>query len=300
MGDATAAGRGATVVDAWPPGCWVATTPTTTGWFGPLVDELVGTGWGSRARTVAAGGWSGNGRNGEWIVGPPSRVLISRQTYPTAGTTTITPATRNLRNRRPDPSTKTGLCSGGVGLLPVMTHKGYARPCGRPQLSGYAQPWPTSGRWSSGWLVGRSHTPQADPVVSCRPSTVPIAEPPTRTPQVRRRAPQRCPVKDPPGEDSRTRTSYGTPTLAVASSPRRTRLGHRHEPGTPTRRRHEIGTPTRNPDSCTCPPRNSTAARRAVFSSMEVHLLQGEDCLCLGPARDTHDASSGRCCWSMS
>jgi len=33
---------------------------------------------------------------------------------------------------------------------------------------------------------------------------------------------------------------------------------------------------------------------------MEVHLLQGEDCLCLGPARDTHDASSGRCCWSMS
>ena len=77
VGDAAAAGRGATVVETWPAGCWVATTPTTTptttGWFGPLVDELVGTGWGSRPRTVAAGGWSGNGRKGEWILGPPSK-----------------------------------------------------------------------------------------------------------------------------------------------------------------------------------------------------------------------------------
>jgi hypothetical protein len=138
VGDGTAAGRRATVVDARPPGCWVAATPTTTGWFGPLVDELVGTGWGPRAKTVAAGGWSGNGRKGEWIVGPPSRVLNSRQTYPTAGTTTIATATRSLRSRQPDPSTKTGLFSVGGRLLPVMTRQGYASRCGRPQLSGYA------------------------------------------------------------------------------------------------------------------------------------------------------------------
>lgn len=138
VGDGAAAGRAAAVVDVRALGCWVATTPTTKGWFGPLVDELVDTGWGGRARTVAAGGGVGSGRKGEWIVGPPSSVLNSRQTYPTAGTTTIAPATRSLRSRRPDPSTKTGLCSVVAGLLRVMTCRGYARPCGRPQLSGYA------------------------------------------------------------------------------------------------------------------------------------------------------------------
>jgi len=65
VGDAAAAGRGATVVETWPAGCWVATTPTTTGWFGRLVDELVDTGWGSRARTVPAGGGAGSGRKDE-------------------------------------------------------------------------------------------------------------------------------------------------------------------------------------------------------------------------------------------
>jgi len=146
VGDGAAAGRAAAMIDVRAPGCWVATTPTTKGWFGPLVDELVDIGWGGRARTVAAGGGAGSGRKGEWIVGPPSSVLNSRQTYPTAGTITIAPATRSLRRRRPDPSTKTGLCSVVSCLLPVTTRQRYARPCGRPQLSGYAHdewliPW---------------------------------------------------------------------------------------------------------------------------------------------------------------
>lgn len=127
----------------------------STNWWAP-----VGGRGRERLRQVAGRATEGKA-SGSWV--RPARVLTSRPTYPTAGTTTITPATRNLRNRRPDPSTKTGLCSGGAGLLPVMTHEGYARPCGRPQFSDYAQPWPTSGRWSSGWLAGRSHTPRHPP-----------------------------------------------------------------------------------------------------------------------------------------
>ncbi|HEY8787775.1 MAG TPA: hypothetical protein VIM10_01370 [Actinopolymorphaceae bacterium] len=71
VGDGATAGRraaigdGAAVDDGRPRGCWVATTPTTTGWFGRLVDELVDTGWGGRARTVPAGGGAGSGRKGE-------------------------------------------------------------------------------------------------------------------------------------------------------------------------------------------------------------------------------------------
>lgn len=80
VGDGAGAGRGATVAGARPPGCRIAATPTAEGWFEPLFDGVVDTGWWGRATTAASGGGAGNGRKGEWTVGPPSRVLNSRQT----------------------------------------------------------------------------------------------------------------------------------------------------------------------------------------------------------------------------
>ena len=65
VGDGVAVGDEATLGDVRPRGCWVANTPTTTGWSGRLVDELVDTGWGSRARTIPAGSGAGSGRKGE-------------------------------------------------------------------------------------------------------------------------------------------------------------------------------------------------------------------------------------------
>jgi hypothetical protein len=44
VGDGGAEGGAAAMVDVRDPGCWVAITPMTEGWFGPLVDELVDTG----------------------------------------------------------------------------------------------------------------------------------------------------------------------------------------------------------------------------------------------------------------
>jgi len=69
VGDGAAAGRAAAMIDVRAPGCWVATTPTTKGWFGPLVDELVDIGWGvERERLRLAAVRAAEGRaSGSWV-----------------------------------------------------------------------------------------------------------------------------------------------------------------------------------------------------------------------------------------
>ena len=79
VGVAGILGDGMAVADARLLG-WLEATSTTKGRTGPLVDEPVGTGWGCGEATATGGGGAGSGRKGDWIVGPPSRVLSRTQT----------------------------------------------------------------------------------------------------------------------------------------------------------------------------------------------------------------------------
>lgn len=65
------------VPNAGPEGCWVDESPMTATWAEPRAAELVGVGSGFCAAMVTREGAAGDGRNGDWIVGPPSRVLSS-------------------------------------------------------------------------------------------------------------------------------------------------------------------------------------------------------------------------------
>jgi len=110
VGDGLAMGDKAATAGAKSLSCWVETTSTTKSRAGSLVVEITSCDWG-RGEAATVFGGAANGSTGEWIRNPQNRAMSSAPMNPTAGTTTIAPATRSLRSRRPEGPTKTGCLS---------------------------------------------------------------------------------------------------------------------------------------------------------------------------------------------